>query len=171
MALSMYDVSVPVLLRGLNILSAYLDKAATFAAERNIDPAVLISARLAPDMMSLAGQVQRASDNAKGGISRLTLIKAPSFPDTETSFEELKNRIAKTVLFLQAVKPEQLEGSESWPVEMRTGIVSGTLRGDTYLLSVLIPNFFFHITTTHDILRQNGLKVGKNDYFGALEYL
>jgi uncharacterized protein len=171
MALSMYDVSVPVLLRGLNILSAYLDKAATFAAERNIDPAVLISARLAPDMMSLAGQVQRASDNAKGGISRLTLIKAPSFPDTETSFEELKNRIAKTVLFLQAVKPEQLEGSESRPVEMRTGIVSGTLRGDTYLLSVLIPNFFFHITTTHDILRQNGLKVGKNDYFGDLEYL
>jgi hypothetical protein len=171
MALSMYDVSVPVLLRGLNILSAYLDKAATFAAERNIDPAVLISARLAPDMMSLAGQVQRASDNAKGGISRLTLVKAPSFPDTETSFEELKNRIAKTVLFLQAVKPEQLEGSESRPVEMRTGIVSGTLRGDTYLLSVLIPNFFFHITTTHDILRQNGLKVGKNDYFGALEYL
>jgi hypothetical protein len=171
MALSMYDVSVPVLLRGLNILSAYLDKAATFAAERNIDPAVLISARLAPDMMSLAGQVQRASDNAKGGISRLTLIKAPSFPDTETSFEELKNRIAKTVLFLQAVKPEQLEGSESRPVEMRTGIVSGTLRGDTYLLSVLLPNFFFHITTTHDILRQNGLKVGKNDYFGALEYL
>ncbi|WP_254065973.1 MULTISPECIES: DUF1993 family protein [unclassified Acidisoma] len=167
----MYDVSVPVLLRGLNILSAYLDKAATFAAERNIDPAVLISARLAPDMMSLAGQVQRASDNAKGGISRLTLVKAPSFPDTETSFEELKNRIAKTVLFLQAVKPEQLEGSESRPVEMRTGIVSGTLRGDTYLLSVLIPNFFFHITTTHDILRQNGLKVGKNDYFGALEYL
>ena len=83
----------------------------------------------------------------------------------------MKNRIAKTVLFLQAVKPEQLEGSESRPVEMRTGIVSGTLRGDTYLLSVLIPNFFFHITTTHDILRQNGLKVGKNDYFGALEYL
>jgi uncharacterized protein len=171
MPLSMYDVSVPVLLRGLNILSAYLDKAAIFAAERNIDPAILIAARLAPDMMSLAGQVQRASDNSKGGISRLTLIKAPSFPDTETSFGELKARIAKTAVFLEAVKPEQLEGSESRPVEMKTGIVSGMLRGDIYLLSVLIPNFFFHITTAHDILRHNGLKIGKKDYFGALAYL
>jgi hypothetical protein len=171
MSLSMYQASVPVLIRGLTILSSYLDKAAAHAAENNIDPNVLIQARLAPDMLPLAGQIQRASDNAKGGISRLAAVAAPGFSDTETTFDELKERLAKTIAFLETVPAEAFENSEERPCEMRFRSVNGVLRGDVYLLSVLLPNFFFHVTTTHDILRHNGLKIGKKDFFGELTYI
>lgn len=171
MAFSMYDLSVPILLRHLNILSGYLDLAKWYAEEHAIEESVLVQARLAPDMMSLAGQVQRASDNAKAGISRLTGLQAPFFPDTERTLEELMLRIEHTESFLKDVTPAQLCGSESRPVDLRFRSVSGVLRGDTYLLTVLLPNFFFHVTTAHNILRHNGMSIGKKDYFGVLTYL
>jgi uncharacterized protein len=168
MSLSMYGLSVPALIRGLGILSGYMDKAATFAAENNIDPAVLISARLAPDMFSLAGQIQRASDNSKGGIGRLAGIEAPSFQDSEKTFPELKARLANTIAFLETVRPEQLDGSESHDITLKLRFASGVLKGDEYLLQVLLPNFYFHIATVHDILRHNGVKIGKKDYIGEV---
>ncbi len=101
----MYDLSVPALQRGLGVLSRYLDKASAYATERGFEPSILVNARLAPDMLPLVGQVQRASDTSKGGIARLTGLTAPSFPDTETTIDELKERIARTVAFLQTVTP------------------------------------------------------------------
>ena len=168
MSVSMYQFSVPALTRGLHILSAYLDKAASFAAENNIDPAVLINARLAPDMFSLAGQIQRASDNAKGAIGRLTDLAVPGFPDTEKTFPELKERIANTIAFLESVRPEQLDGAEDRGIELKLRFASGTFSGEQYLLQVLLPNFYFHIATVHNILRHNGLKIGKKDYIGEV---
>lgn len=171
MAFSMYDVTIPVMIRGFGIMTQYLEKAAAYAAENNINPAVLVQARLSPDMLPLAGQVQRASDNAKGAIARLTGKEMPGFSDTETTFEELHERINKTVALLEAVKPEELEGTESRHIEMRFRSVNGVLSGDTYLLTFLLPNFFFHVTTMHAILRHNGLKIGKKDYVGQLTYV
>jgi hypothetical protein len=164
----MYTVFVPVMLRGFGILSSYIDKAEAYAKEIGIDPSVLVNARLAPDMMTFAGQIQRASDNAKGGAARLAAIPAPSFPDNEASFDELRQRIARTVEYLETVKPEQLEGSEDRIIELKFGAATGNFPGQTYLLAMLIPNFFFHITTAHDILRHNGVKIGKRDYFGKI---
>jgi uncharacterized protein len=169
MPLTMYDASVPVLIRGLGIMTSYLEMAEAYAKEAEIKPEVLIGARLYPDMQPLSGQVQRASDNSKGGIARLAMIEAPGFADNETTFAELKERISKTVAFLQTVKPEQLEGSEQRPIDLKFRSVTGTLPGQTYLLSVLIPNFFFHVATAHGILRKNGLKIGKKHYFGEFE--
>lgn len=171
MSFSMYDVSIPVLLRHLNILSGYLDKAVSYAAENDIEESILVQARLAPTMLSLAGQVQRASDNAKSGVGRLAGVQPPFFPDIERTFAELKQRIEHTENFLISITPEQLVNSDSRTVDLRFRSVNGILRGDTYLLSVLLPNFFFHITTAHDILRHNGMKLGKKDYFGELAYL
>ena len=168
MSLSMYQLAVPALTRGLRILSSYLDKAASFAAENNIDPAVLINARLAPDMFSLAGQIQRVSDNAKGAIGRLTDLAVPGFPDTEKTFQELKERIANTIAFLESVRPEQLDGTEHRGIELKLRFASGTFSGEEYLLQVLLPNFYFHIATVHNILRHNGLKIGKKDYIGEV---
>lgn len=168
MSLSMYQLSVPALIRGLGILSRYMDKAAAFAAENHIDPAVLIDARLAPDMFSLAGQIQRASDNSKGGIARLAGLETPSFPDSEKTFPELKARIANTIAFLKTVRPEQLESSENHDITLQLRFASGVLKGEAYLLQVLLPNFYFHIATVHDILRHNGLKLGKKDYIGEV---
>jgi len=168
MSVSMYQLSVPALTRGLRILSSYLDKAAAFAAENNIDPAVLINARLAPDMFSLAGQIQRASDNAKGAIGRLTDFAVPGFPDTEKTFPELKERIANTIEFLETVRPEQLDGAEGRSIELKLRFASGTFSGEQYLLQVLLPNFYFHIATVHNILRHNGVKIGKKDYIGEV---
>jgi hypothetical protein len=166
MSLSMYDVTVPVLIRGLRILDQYLDRAVAFAAENSIDPKVLVNARLAPDMQPLSGQVQRSSDTSKGAIARLTDLKVPSFPDTESTFEELKKRIADTVAFLNTVTPADLENGQSKTTELKFKTGAVTVRGDAFVLQFLLPNFFFHVTTAHDILRHNGVKIGKRDYLG-----
>lgn len=171
MSFSMYELTVPTLLRGFEVLTAYLDKAAAYAAENKIDPAVLLNARLFPDMQPLSAQIQRASDNAKGAITRLTGAATPSFPDNETSFDELKERIAKTVALLRDLTPAQFENSDTRIVEFRIGGAVRLIRGDKYLVQMLLPNFFFHVTTAHDILRHNGLKIGKLDYFGQLEFI
>jgi hypothetical protein len=165
--LSLYDVTVPALVRGLGILRTYLDKAAAFAEENSIDPSVLVNARLAPDMQPLAGQIQRASDTAKGAVTRLTDSAAPSFPDTETTFAQLQERLANTIAFLQSVPEDQYAGAAERVVELKFRSGAVTLTGTAYALTFLLPNFYFHMTTAHDILRHNGIKVGKLDYIGA----
>ncbi len=166
MSLSIYDVSVPVLLRGLTIAARYLDKAEAHAKEQGFDPAVLINARLYPDMAPLSAQIQRASDTSKSMIGRLTGSEMPSFPDTETTFAELKARVAKTIALLEEVMPRELAGSEDKRIEIKLRAGPVVLTGKQYVLSFVLPNFFFHITTLHDILRHNGVKIGKIDYLG-----
>ena len=169
MSLSIYDVSVPLLARGLNILSTYLDKAEAHTKEKNIEPAVIIAARLFPDMLPLSGQIQRASDTSKAAMGRLAGIETPSFPDTERTFGELKERLAKTVAFLQSVDRKALEGSERRSIEMKFRSGPVLLSGEAFALTFMIPNFFFHVTTAHDILRHNGIPVGKSDYLGPFD--
>jgi hypothetical protein len=163
MRLSMYQASVPLLLRGLDNLSAVLKK-----GEAHPDAAALAEARLFPDMFTLAGQIQRASDTAKGCAARLGSIDNPSFADTETSFPQLQERIARTRDFLQGVKPAQIDGTEDKPIAFKAGPNVLNFTGASYLLTFVIPNFFFHVTTAYDILRHKGVAVGKMDYLGAL---
>lgn len=168
MSLTMYEVAVPTMLRGFAVLSGYLDKASAFAVEKGLDSTALIGARLAPDMFTFGQQIQRSSDKAKNGIARLAGVEAPKFEDSEISIDDFKDRIAKTIRFLQSVDAKELEGSESRLLDLKLRAATGTFRGDAYLLSILLPDFFFHVTTAHDILRNQGVQVGKADYFGRL---
>lgn len=168
MSLSMYQASVPVFVRMFGNLSAILDKAAAFAEARKIDPSVLVNARLAVDMLPLSKQVQLASDAAKGAGARLTGSDVPSFADSETSFPELRTRIAKTVEFLRGLDAGQFDGSDSRDIVLKLKNGEMTFKGDAYLLNFVLPNFYFHLTTAYAILRHNGLDLGKMDYLGAL---
>ncbi|MCA1404801.1 DUF1993 domain-containing protein [Ensifer sp. IC3342] len=168
MPLTMYTLSVPAFIRGFSALAGLLDKAEAFASEKGMPLAELFEARLAPDMLPLAGQVQRASDTSKNAIGRLTTIEAPRFPDEERSFAELHERIAKTVAFLETVEPADLEGSENREVTLSFPTLKITFSGEDYLLKFVLPNFYFHVTTAHDILRHKGVSIGKADYIGGL---
>jgi hypothetical protein len=163
MPLSMYQSSVPLLVRGLDNLSAVLRKGAGHP-----DAAALVEARLFPDMFTLAGQVQRASDTAKGCAARLAGIDNPSFADTETTFAQLQERIGKTVAFLQGVTPGEIDGSEDKPISFKAGPYVLNFTGASYLFTFVVPNFYFHVTTAYDILRHKGVAVGKMDYLGTL---
>jgi hypothetical protein len=167
MSLSMYQISVPVFIRGFSILSSLIAKAEAYAQEKKIDPSVLVNARLAPDMLPFSGQIQRASDTSKATIGRLTDVKTPSFPDEETSFADLKMRIANTVAFLEELDASVLDSSDTREVTLSFGPNKAHLGGHDYMLKFALPNFFFHITTAHDILRHNGVPIGKLDYLGA----
>lgn len=160
---AMYQACVPVFVRGLRALAAELRRGTASAAARQFDPAVLVQARLAPDMLTLAGQVQRASDTSKMSAERLSGVPAPKFPDTEATMEALHDRITATIAYLQQLEPEHFQGSESRTVPNPLGEV----RGDIYLLEFGLPNFYFHIATAHAILRHNGVPVGKMDYLGS----
>ena len=167
MALSMYELTVPVVLRGLWVLEVYLDKAAASATERGIDQAVFFNARLAPDMLPLSRQIQIVSDTSKFAVARLAGIEAPSFPDTEANFEELKERVAKTIAFVKSASAAQFEGSDLREVVLKLRGNEVKFSGKDYLLRMVLPNVFFHITTAHDILRNQGVTLGKADYLGA----
>ncbi|MDL2399688.1 DUF1993 domain-containing protein [Rhizobium mayense] len=164
---SMYRFSVPVFQRGLANLSTYLDKIEAYAAEKGTDPNELVSARLIDDMLPLSGQFQRATDSAKLAIARLMGIDAPRFEDNETTVAELRERLKKTVDFLATVTPEAMEGSENREVTISPGGNKTVFSGVDYLASFALPNFFFHVTTAHDILRSRGLPVGKMTYLGS----
>jgi hypothetical protein len=166
--ISMYQASVPAFQRGLAALDAILDKAAAYAEERKIDPAVLTSARLAPDMHPLSRQVHLLSDTAKGACARLAGLPVPSFADTETTFPELKARIAKTLDFIATVKPEQIDGSEGRDISLRAGPTELSFKGQDYLATFALPNFYFHVTTAYAILRHNGVPLGKRDYLAGI---
>ena len=167
MSLTMYHASVPVFLRALANLSAILRKAEAHAVARKIDPVVFVNARLAPDMFTLSRQVQSASDSAKGCAARLAGMEVPRWEDTEASLPELQARIAKTVAFLQAVSPELIAGSEERKVVLKLRGQEVNFSGQAYLLSFALPNFFFHVVTAYDILRHNGVEIGKIDYLGS----
>jgi len=166
MTLSMYQASVPVFARMLENLSAILAKGAAHAEAKKIDPAVFINARLAPDMFALARQVQIAADAAKGCVARLAGAEVPSYPDTETTFAELQARVAKTLAFIKGFTAAQIDGSEDRTCVLKIRGEDMKFRGQDYLFKLAFPNFFFHVTTTYDILRHNGVEVGKLDYLG-----
>lgn len=168
MALSMYQASVPVFLKTLGNLAVILDKGAAFAAARKIDPSVLLAYRLAPDMLNLTRQVQLAADHAKRAPARLAGIEAPAYEDNEASFAELKARIDRTIAFIGALKPAQIDGSEARDIVLKIGGGSQTLSGQAYLLHNALPNFFFHVTTAYAILRHCGVEIGKKDFIGQI---
>lgn len=167
MAISMYDASIPQLKHMLGSLSTILTQAAQYASDKKIDPSVLLQSRLYPDMFPLVRQVQIATDQAKGCAARLAGIEIPKFEDTEASFEELQARINKTLAFLDTVTPAQLEGSENRDIVLQLHERKLEFKGQAYLLGWVLPNFYFHVTTTYAILRHNGLAVGKRDFLGG----
>ncbi|MGE4063456.1 MAG: DUF1993 family protein [Rhodospirillaceae bacterium] len=166
MAFNMYTASVPVLVRYLKNTSNLLDKGAAFCAAKKIDPSVLLSYRLAPDMFPLSRQIQILSDAAKGAGARLAGVEVPSFPDTETTVDDLKARIAKTVSFLEGLKESQFSGAENRDISFKAGPNDIKFRGDDYLSSWVFPNFFFHVTAAYSIMRHMGVELGKRDYLG-----
>jgi uncharacterized protein len=164
--ITMYHASVPVFQRGLTNLSAILRKGEEHARAQGIDAAQLIAARLAPDMFPLSRQVQSASDTAKGCGARLAGVQVPSYPDTETTFAQLQMRVAMTIEFLQGLDPALIEGSEERTITLKLRGGDMSFRGQSYLFNFALPNFFFHVTTAYDILRHNGVPLGKQDYLG-----
>lgn len=171
MTLSMYAASVPVFTRQLKSLDAILDKAVSYAEAKKFDPAILLTARLFPDMFTMTRQVQIATDAAKGAAARLAGLPVPSFPDTEATFPEIKARIAKTLDFIGSVRPDQIDGSEGREIKLKVGPPDRAeelvFSGQDFLLTFALPNFFFHVTTAYVILRHNGLDIGKRDFLGA----
>ena len=169
MSISMYQASIPPLVHTLKNLDGILAKAAAHAEARKIDPSVLISSRLYPDMFALARQVQIASDTAKGCGARLAGQEPPKYEDTEASFPELSARIQKTVAYLETLKPESIDGSEERTITLKLRNTSITFQGMRYLLNFVLPNFYFHATTAYAILRHNGVELGKPDFLGKLD--
>jgi hypothetical protein len=160
----MYDIAIPTFQKQLAALEAILDKAADYAAAKKIDIAVLLGSRLYPDMFSLMRQVQLATDFAKAAPARLAGIEVPSFPDTETTLPEIKARIAKIRALLDGYKPEQLDGADTKELTVKVSGADVTMSGREYLLHVAFPNFYFHCATAYDILRHNGVEIGKRDF-------
>ncbi len=169
MALSMYQTSVPSIVFALNNLSAILTKAEAYATAKKIDAAALINFRLYPDMLPFSRQVQIACDVTKGGVARLAGLEIPSFPDTESTFPELQERIKKTIAFVQTATAAQIDGTEKKSVSLKVGGNDMTFEGQTYLLRFVLPNVYFHISMAYAILRHNGLDIGKKDFLGPLQ--
>ena len=166
MTISMYQASVPQLKKMLVNLTAILTKAEEHAAAKGVDGKVLVEARLFPDMFPLAKQVQIACDQVKFGLARLAGIEVPKFDDTESTLAQLKERITKTIAFIDSIKPEQIDGTEAKEIQFSIKEWSFEFVGEQYLLTWIIPNFYFHVTTTYSILRHNGVELGKADYLG-----
>jgi hypothetical protein len=166
MSLTMYALSVPVFRKNLTCLSAILDKSAAYAQERKIDPAALLDARLYPDMFTLTRQVQLASDFAKGAAARLAGEAPPKFDDVEVGFDQLKERIARTIALLDSFGPPRIDGSEGRAIEIKTATRTLRFSGLEFLTQFCLPNFYFHLTTAYAILRHNGLPIGKDDFLG-----
>lgn len=168
MKASMYSLSVPVFVRMLGNLSTLLDKAAAHAQAKKIDPAVFLNSRLIPDMFPLTRQVQLSSDFAKGCIARLAGQEPPKWDDNETSFADLKARIARTVDFINGFTPAQIDGSEDREVTLQVRGETVKTQGLPYLTQRVLPNFFFHVTTAYALLRKDGVEIGKRDYVGPV---
>jgi len=167
MNISMYQASAPRFVNTLKNLSSILDKAQAHADAKKIDPKTLTAARLFPDMFAMSRQVQSACDAAKGAVARLAGVEVPAHEDTEQTFEELKARIAKTIAFINTIKPAQVDGSEDREVVLKFRSGEVKFKGMQYLLGQALPNFYFHVTTAYNILRHNGVEVGKKDYIGT----
>ncbi|MGH7121161.1 MAG: DUF1993 domain-containing protein [Acetobacteraceae bacterium] len=168
MTISMHQALAPPLVQMLDALSGVLAKGAAFAAARKIDPAVLLQARLAPDMYPLILQVQIVADRAKDAAARLADVEAPRWPDTEKSFPELEARLGNAVDYLKTFSPARIDASEQRMIAFRHGGRDLRLNGRDYLFGFIYPNFYFHLTTAYAILRHNGVDVGKRDFLGNL---
>ena len=164
MPMSMYRASVPVFQQMLPCLSGILDKTLAHAAAKKIDPQVFFEARLYPDMFPLNRQIQIATDFAKGACARLAGVEPPKYADTEKTIDELKARIAKTADFIKEFKPSQIDGSEERDISLVLGGQPHKFKGENYLIGLVLPNFFFHVTTAYAILRHNGVELGKQDF-------
>ncbi len=160
----MHAFSAPTFTRMLRNLSAILTKAETYAKAKNFDPAVLLNARLAPDMLPLTRQVQIASDAAKGAMARLAGHEAEKIEDTETTFAQLQARIAKTVALVEGYSETQLDGSDKREITLKIPNSELKFSGIDFLNTWALPNFYFHITTAYAILRHNGVELGKRDF-------
>lgn len=167
MTFSVYSASIPVFKQILNSLLAILDKAEAHATEKKIEPAALLQFRLFPDMLPFTRQIQIATDFAKGAGARLAGQDVPPYEDTEKSFAELKARLVKTIAFLESLPQEAIEGSEARAITTGSGEKTKHFTGQSYLLHYALPHFFFHATTAYDILRHNGVEVGKKDFIGS----
>jgi hypothetical protein len=168
MTISMYQASVPCFVRTLGNLSAILDKAQAHVDAKKLDATALTSCRLFPDMLPMTRQVQIACDAAKGLVARLSGLENPVHEDTEKTLVELQARIAKTLAFVQSVTPAQLDGTEEKDIVVKRGDVETHYQGMQYLLGNALPNFYFHVTTAYNILRHNGVEIGKRDYLGKV---
>lgn len=167
--MSIYAASIPTFMQMLNSLSAVLDKAETHAVARKIAPEVFPTSRLYPDMLPLTRQVQIACDFAAKSCARLTAVEIPVTPDTETTLSDLKARIAKTIDYLKTFKPAQFDGADSRDVSFPAGPGNTmTLKGPIFLQHFAMPNFYFHVVTAYDILRHNGVEIGKRDFLGSV---
>lgn len=166
MTLSMYQASLPVMIRMLGNLKTILEKGSAYAESRKIDGTVLSDSRLFPDMLPLTRQIYIATDTAKGCAARLAGVEPPKYEDVERTLPELIARVDKTIAYLKTFKPEQIDGSEGRAVtlQMRTGPLH--FEGQSYLLNFVLPNFFFHVTTAYNLLRHNGVEIGKQDFLG-----
>ena len=164
----MHAMSVPVFVRILTALDGVLDKAAAYAQARNVNPSVLLGARLYPDMYPLVRQVQIACDFAKGAAARLAGQEPPAYEDNEATFDELKARIAKTIAFMQGVPESAFAGSEARDISIKGRERTLSFTGAVYLAHFALPNFHFHAATAYDILRHNGVELGKKDFLGPL---
>ena len=164
MSVSLYSASAPVFIRMLKSLSHILDKAEADAPARKIAPEVFLTARLAPDMFALTRQIQIATDHAKGAMARLSGREMPRFEDTESTFAELQARIAKTIAFVESVRPEELAGQDGRAITIKLPRETIDFVGEDYLLHFALPNFYFHLTAAYAIFRHLGVPVGKGDY-------
>lgn len=167
MSFSIYDAAVPVFDQILAALNKILDKAIAHASDRDIKPEVLLQARLFPDMFPFTRQVQIASDHAKGASARLSGVEVPSHEDNEKSFEELKDRIARTLTFIRGLDPASFVGAETRMVTLMRRGEPLTMDGREYLFQRALPNFYFHATTAYALLRHNGIEIGKRDFLGT----
>jgi hypothetical protein len=166
--MSFYDAVVPAYLQMLNSLSGLLTKAEAHCSAKKIEPEVLLGARLYPDMLPFTKQIQLVTDFATKGCARLTHSEVPSTPDTEKTFEDLKQRLAKTIDYVKSFKPTQFEGADAKDVTFPAGPDrSITMKGQQFLSAFSFPNFYFHAATAHGILRHNGVEIGKRDFLGA----
>jgi hypothetical protein len=164
---TLYQASVPVHVRQLSALAAILDKATAYCAERKIDPAALLQARLYPDMFPLLKQVQVACSHAERGAARLAGLEPPARADKEASFEDLKGRIAEAISFVKSVDPKKMDGAEDREITYPVGPRKETRSGTDYLCNFSLPNFYFHVAAAYIILRHNGLPIGKADFMGG----
>ena len=167
MKVSMHALSVDLFTHALGNLSFVLEKAGANAAQRKFDPAVLLAARLAPDMLPLTRQIQIAADIAKNSVARLAAQEPPRFEDNESTLEQLRARLARTIDFLKSVPVSALEGSESRDIKVPIGERTLEFKGLDFLQRWAIPNVFFHVVTAYDILRHNGVDLGKRDFLNA----
>jgi hypothetical protein len=168
MPFSMSQASLPVFEIGLNALSGVLDKAAGYAAAKKVDPAVLLGWRLAPDMFAFTRQVQVACDHAKNGAGRLAGAEPPKFEDNETSLDQLKGRIAKTLAYLKTLDAKAIDASADREITFPLGPAKGQMKGGDYLDHFVLPNFYFHLTAAYAIVRHCGVELGKRDFMGAI---